>query len=264
MTDAVMRLVRPFHFRGKRRLIDRIGAKNGIRSASIFGSTFELNLADGGQRHIYQGTFEPHETRLVRRYLKPGMTFVDVGANVGYYTALAAHLAAAQGRVIAFEPSPYAFERLTRMIAGNGLKQAEAVNAALGDEPGTLDLYSSGDPANHSPSLVSAEDRPVLARVPVRTLDEEAKRLQLERIDFIKIDVEGYEPSVLRGAKRLLAERRIRAILCEFNPWWLEKAGSDPESLERIIYDAGLTDVTEKRPFKGLYDIQNRMFTLRA
>jgi predicted methyltransferase len=86
---------------------------------------FELDLKDLIQRDIYWGTFEPNETRLVQEYLRPSMTFLDVGANLGYYTALAASLVGRRGRVIAFEPSPYAFEKLHAMVVNNKLEQSD-------------------------------------------------------------------------------------------------------------------------------------------
>lgn len=79
--------------------------------------------------------------------------------------------------------------------------------------------------------------------VRVVPLDQEAARLGIERIDLIKIDVEGYESKVLAGATRLLRERRIGAILCEFNEMWLRKAGSSPKALEDLILQAGMVEV---------------------
>jgi hypothetical protein len=87
-----------------------------------------------------------------------------------------------------------------------------------------------------------AHENAQATRVAVLTLDEETERLGIDRIDMIKIDVEGYEPKVLAGARRLLREGRIRAILCEFNEEWLSRAGSSPQVLERSIRDAGLVE----------------------
>src|SRR4051812_45920835 len=110
MIEAVIAQLRSIRFRGKARLFNLFCPRSGTKRARIFGSVFSLDLADFVQRQIYLGTFEPKETRLVNGFLQPGMTFVDAGANVGYYTALAAaKVAGNQGRVIAFEPSPYAF-----------------------------------------------------------------------------------------------------------------------------------------------------------
>jgi hypothetical protein len=116
MPPSFSETLRAINFRGKGRLLNLLCPKSGVKRAQIFGNSMELDLADLIQRQIYQGTFEPRETASVKRYLRPGMTFVDVGANVGYYTALAANLVAGRGgRVVAFEPSPYAFARLKKL-----------------------------------------------------------------------------------------------------------------------------------------------------
>jgi len=96
--------------------------KRGIREAKIVGYQLTLDLADFIQRSIYLGTFGPIESRWVRAYLKSGMTVVDVGANVGYYSFLAASLVGPTGQVFAFEPSPYAFERLAAAVRKNRIR----------------------------------------------------------------------------------------------------------------------------------------------
>src|SRR5882762_1728801 len=122
LTDGILSRSRELHFRGKARLLNAVVPRSGIKTARVFGSLFELDLADHIQRHIYMGAFEPRETRLAKKHLRPGMTCVDVGANVGYYTALTAQAVGPSGCVVAFEPSPYAFERLHGMIARNELE----------------------------------------------------------------------------------------------------------------------------------------------
>jgi FkbM family methyltransferase len=256
--ESVIKALRPVQFRGKARLLNALIADCGVKPAVVFGSRFELDLADFIQRQIYLGTAEPHETRLVKDYLRPGMTFVDAGANVGYYTALAAMLVGSEGSVVAFEPSAYAFERLQALVARNGLAHVKAVHAGLSDAPGSQKLYLGIGSHNHAPTMVP-HDNASASEVLVTTLDDQAARLGIERIDLIKMDVEGYEPKVLTGARRLLREGRIRAILCEFNEHWLRKAGSDPQALERVICNAGLLEVTHKKP-GGRFE--NRFFRL--
>src|SRR5579863_8811720 len=134
LIDAVVTGFRPLSFRGKAALIEFLIPRNGELEARIFGSRFSLDTSDYLQRHIYGGSFEREETGIVRRTLRPGMTFVDVGANVGYYTALAAQLVGPSGSVFAFEPSDYAYSRLQRMIDQNNLTQARAIKCALAED----------------------------------------------------------------------------------------------------------------------------------
>ncbi|HTS46436.1 MAG TPA: FkbM family methyltransferase [Bryobacteraceae bacterium] len=255
--QLLIELLRSAHFRGKARLLSLITPDTGTRSAQIFGARFELDLSEFIQRHIYMGTVEPRETRLVQGYLKPGMTFVDAGANFGYYTALGAMLVGHEGRVIAFEPSAFAFEKLSAMAAKSGLTQVTAIQAGLSDSAGSLKLYLGIGSTNHTPTMVPHGNTSE-STVKVVPLDQEAKRLGIERIDLIKIDVEGYEPKVLAGATRLLRERRIGAILCEFNEMWLRMAGSSVEALEALVLQAGMVEVGSHRA--GVFE--NRFFRL--
>src|ERR1041385_7304916 len=91
LSELLVETLRPYHFRGKLRLLRALTPSQGERLAGVFGTRMHLDLGEDIQRHIYLGAFEPRETALVRHWLHPGMTFVDVGANAGYYTALAAH-----------------------------------------------------------------------------------------------------------------------------------------------------------------------------
>ncbi len=241
--DYVIKSSRRFHFRGKARLLSRVVPRQGGVQAQIFGSAFDLDLSDFIQRQMYLGTYEALEGRLVRAHLRPGMTFVDVGANVGYYTALAAECVTSNGRVISFEPSPYAFERLSLMVSNNSLPQVQAVRAGLSDAAGQLNLYVNLTAGNHAPTLIEHEGASRTI-VQVSTLDEEARRLGVEYIDLLKIDVEGYEARVLKGASKLLADRRIRAVLCEFNEYWLRRAGCSSEQLHQSLAAYGFRETS--------------------
>lgn len=258
MFKAIIDAGRPFYFRGKGRLLNRIGPHSGVRSCTVFGVTFIVDLADEIQRQIYFGTFAPRETRIIRAHLRSGMTFVDVGANVGYFTALAAGLVGPKGRVVAFEPSPYAFEKLRHMVDSNGLKHVTVVGAGLSDRVDRLNLYLGVGSRNHTPTMVPHENATVV-EVPVQTLDSAAEEIGVDRIDLIKIDVEGHESRVLGGAQTLLRERRIRMALCEFNEYWLNKAGSSSECLQALMADGGLVEVNERTTRLSL---ENRFFSL--
>src|SRR3954453_6323025 len=88
--ETLLRVLRPVPFRGKYRLLHRLVPRTGTRTAEVFGARMELDLSDWIQRNIYLGSYERQETRVFRRLLKAGDVAVDVGANVGYFTPLAA------------------------------------------------------------------------------------------------------------------------------------------------------------------------------
>ena len=170
--------------------------------------------------------------------LRPGMTFVDVGANVGYFTLLAANAVQPKGRVIAFEPSHTLYAALASAVSKNRLSHVMPVNAGLSDQNGFIDLYLNPEFGNNSPTMVRHAASEV-SRVTTQRLDDFLKAEHIERVDLMKIDVEGFEPAVLAGAGSLLKDGTIRAILCEFNDEWLRMNGSNPADLWNLLVEAG-------------------------
>jgi FkbM family methyltransferase len=238
--DTLISAIRPLRFRGKYRLMTRLAPPRGVRTARIFGYRMNLDLADWIQRNMYLGCYEQPQTSQILSYLGPGMTFVDVGANVGYYSAMASSMVGA-GRVIAYEPNPYAYERLSAWIHANQVKNITPVCSALGGGEGTIAACFS-DTDNHTASLVPIPDpssADETTMVTVRTLDSEAERLGIRHIDVMKIDVDGYESEVFKGCSQLLEAGRIGAILCEFSDHWLKQIGSSTDELEGFFTSQG-------------------------
>lgn len=229
----------PFWFRGKGRVLRAFCPREGQVRREIFGVPMSLDLGDWMQRSIFLGVYEPEETKWLQEYLRPGMVVVDVGANVGYYTLLARSAVGPTGRVIAVEPSPV--PATTLAAAAASFENVTMIRAALGAESGDGALYLDETARNHTPTLV-AHAGASKHFVAIRTLDDCLSECGVERVDLLKLDVEGWEPQVLAGAGRLLAERRIRAVLCEFNSYWLQQAGSSPSRLRQSLTAAGFKD----------------------
>lgn len=247
LLDLVVTQLRPIQFRGKGRLAELLLPRAGQRDAVVFGSRFSFDLSDWMQRHIYAGSFERDETKIVRRVLRPGMTFVDVGANLGYYTALASRLVGASGSVFAFDPSEYAFPRLSRMIEVSGLANVRAFQCGLADTAGERLLFGAVDEDNydmHTATMVPNDD-PHRAVVRTDTLDHMAEQLNIEKIDFMKIDVDGFEPLVLQGAAGLLAERRISHIMFECTEERFNRMNSSTAELVEQLASKGFRKIEQ-------------------
>ena len=174
---------------------------------------------------IYNG-FEQMETRFVERLLRPGMTVVDVGAHHGLYTFLASKRVGRKGRVIAFEPSPRECRRLKKHLRWNRCSNVHLMPCAVGDEPGETDFYLVEGSQDWCNSLrPPAVDVPTYrVRVSVLRLDDALEELDVSKVDFIKLDVEGAELSVLYGVMRVLLRGSRPAILAEVQdirtqPW---------------------------------------------
>ncbi|MCI0571465.1 MAG: FkbM family methyltransferase [Myxococcaceae bacterium] len=260
--EAVVEVLRPFYFRGKGRLMRNLLRLDGERTADVFGYRMRLDVSEYIQQQVYLGTFEPRETQWVRRWLAPGMSFVDVGANVGYFTLLASSLVGPTGRVFACEPSTQAFQRLEATLRENRVTQARAFPFALGSEPGELHLYfTTGVSQNHTPSMIPQPDgRPF--PVTVRTLDDCLDEWGLEQVDLVKLDVEGFEPRILQGATKALFTGRIRALMCEFNDVWLRRVGSSNAALYALLRAHGFREL-EHRSAPQPGTVENR-FLVRA
>jgi len=237
LIDTVLAQLRPIQFRGKGMLAELVLPRTGERDALVFGSRFSLDLSDYIQRHMYAGSFERDESKIVRQILRAGMTFVDVGANVGYYTALAARLVGPTGSVFAFDPSEYAFPRLSRMIEVNRLTNVQAIKCGLAETPGERLLFGAVDDHHydiHTATMVP-DGNPHRTLVRTDTLDRIAEQLNIKKIDLMKIDVDGFEPLVLQGAAGLIAQGRISHILFECTEYrFKEMNTSTAEIMERL------------------------------
>lgn len=164
----------------------------------------------GAAHFIAPRLCEFEEMAFVMHFLRPGQLFVDVGANVGAFTVLAAGVAGA--RTIAFEPSPETFVMLSKNVLVNGLnQQVHTVNAAVGRQIGTARFSAGFGTENHIATLAEDENS---VSVPVTTLDYE---LANEPTTLLKVDVEGFETEVFAGAENTLRNQTLQAIIAECN-----------------------------------------------
>jgi FkbM family methyltransferase len=190
------------------------------------------------------------ERALLRKLIEPGMNIVDVGANIGLYTRFLARLAGDAGHVDAFEPAPLNYSRLQKNVGA--LKNVSIVHAAVGAQQGTVKLYISNELNVDHHTYDSADGRRSID-VPLIRLDDYFAPGQ--RVDWIKIDVQGYEYDVLIGAKRVLAENPNVKIIMEYWPYGLMKAKTDPRALIALILSLGL-DIRETfHPFERDFDL---------
>jgi len=172
----------------------------------------------------YRGlSWNPTEYSGFREALKampPGATALDVGANVGAYSILLGQWVGPSGKVFAFEPAPEPFDGLVRHVALNGLAHTvEAIQMAVGGEDGTAALLVAGTGGeSRLVSGTSESDADATIDVPLTTIDAFCAERGLSP-DFIKVDVEGFELSVLQGARETIRRRgRDLALFVEMHP----------------------------------------------
>jgi FkbM family methyltransferase len=172
------------------------------------------------------GSFEELEYAFVGRFLKPGMVVLDIGANEGYYTVLASKCVGPRGRVVGFEPSPRERRRLKINLWINGCSNVQIEGIALSSAEGQSDLHvvEGGETGCNSLRPPDVTGKTKTMQVAVTTLDQFLCRNTIERIDFIKMDIEGAELSALQGAARLLRTLPRPVLLIEVfeirtRPW---------------------------------------------
>lgn len=185
------------------------------------------------------GIYEPHESRLFVQQLRAGDVVFDVGANVGYYTALAAHAVGPQGKVVAFEPEPVNFSTLQRTVALNQFTNVLCQQLAVAEAAGVGTLYlserNSGDHRlyQHGTGQQTSTVRTV-------DLDSFATDHGFGRLDVLKMDIQGAEGLALRGAEQLLLRCRPRLFL-EFYPDGLQATGVVPGEFLHWLTQRGYT-----------------------
>lgn len=226
----------------------RLSRRRGV-ATYINGDVFRLDHTVGSRygRHAPR-VYEPAFYGAFIASVRPGMRVLDVGAHMGIFT-LAAASRVAHGRVYAFEPSQAAAALLARNIRLNHWEdRAEVVPAAVGDTDGPVRFYASGltTAASLGKSNVEYPLNRETLESPVRelmvesvTVDRFCERLALMP-DVLKIDAEGAELLVLRGARRVLTSGDP-VVLCEVHPLQMRECGSSVEELEALVADMGYT-----------------------
>jgi FkbM family methyltransferase len=256
------------YFRGKGRPVDLLASyckqlTYGEEIAERQDLLWELDLSCIIQRSLYYlGVWEVWETRFLQGVLSPGLCFMDVGANFGYYALLAAKIVGPSGSGYAFEPSGIIFQKLVGNIGRNGLTWLRPERLALGDSVGFTSLQIP-ELANQGAQAICPDRSPRSERVQMTTMDRYVETIGLSRIDFIKVDIEGYEPFFLQGAAGAIREFAPLMML-EVSPLCLKRYGCTQEDLigqlELQSYDTFTLEQEKLRrwqPLRNPCDYQN-------
>jgi len=216
------------------------------------GINWLLDLDEGIDLSIYLfGCFEPSTTAALKRLVKSGYTVLDIGANVGCHTLTLAKLVGATGQVVAFEPTLYAFEKATENLRLN-----PRLSSVVRLEQIILTEYDNNSvPESLYSSWPLVENKAVhekhcglnksTAGARAMTLDEYLAASNIRQVNLIKLDVDGYECKVLRGAKQVLTKNKP-VIVMELCPYVLEENGSSLPELVDILRSADYKVYDEK------------------
>jgi FkbM family methyltransferase len=233
---------------GHRALLDTVD------NCMMFVDTRDMLLAPN---LLVRNEWEADQTAVFKTLLRPGATFVDVGANIGYYTLLAARVLGADCKIFAFEPDPHSYELLRRNVIINAFHFIETIPKAVYRRSEKLRFHLRRNYSGNSS----------IAAMPPASLDffyDEAEEIEVEavsldeyfpadmRIDVLKIDVEGAEPGAFAGMRNTLARNPGIAVLSEWCPRQMRDAGNRVEELIEEWRIQGLSAYRIDRNLEGV------------
>jgi FkbM family methyltransferase len=238
------------------RVFDRASRTRGYKT-KVNQDEFHLTYEFGASfTPLKFGTYEQTFYDEFVRRIRPGMQVLDIGAHVGLFTLAAAKRVGASGKVYAFEPTPDTADVLDRHVAMNGWRdRVETVRAVVSDAEGTMPFFT------YRKSMAASLNRDVIEVLAPEHLEEPAERIDVPSMTLdgfcrsktikpavIKMDVEGAELLVLRGAREVLLEDRP-SILCEVHPPQIKMTGGSLEELHSYLDEVGygLTQLTEPK-----------------
>jgi FkbM family methyltransferase len=226
------------------RFLYKVFSPKGVVLITCQGSKMYVN-ADYGQGGVgnvllIKDAYEECETELFKKLLRSGMVVVDIGANIGYYTLIAARLVGNGGRVYAFEPESANYELLTKSIEINGYKHVTHVQKAVSNNNGKIKLFVSKiSPVHPSFSEQNVPESGGFLEVETLTLDDFFENtVGSNKVDLIKMDTQGAEGLIIDGAEKVLRSNDLRIVM-EFWPYGLRNIGSDPAELLYKLEDYG-------------------------
>jgi FkbM family methyltransferase len=205
-------------------------------------SIYHDGAADPTIQALAMDAYEPETVRLFTGLIQPGMTVLDVGAHIGYFTLLAARGVGEMGRVYSFEPLPANNTLLRRNVTENSFSaRVTIIDQAVTDRPDQLLLHDSGHDAGTA-TLFSQGGTTFNVRT--TSLDAWAAEQGWPRVDFIKMDIEGAEVAALNGMHELKRRNPRLELICEFNPTTLGYAALEPAALPQALLSCGFTEIS--------------------
>jgi FkbM family methyltransferase len=218
-----------------------LSPRDGVVVGEIGNYKIALDIRDTIQQQIYFGLYENCDTKLIKKLLRPGYIFFDVGANVGYYSFLASQLVGPTGRIYSFEPIPANISAIHRNIQSNAIPNILLQPSAIGSKNGTIILYTREISIDNSgwASKVSSPRRQSKVEVPMVSLDDFIRSKGIKSINLVKMDIEGSELDALLGGSILFSSNDAPDIICEVNPFLLGLQNLDSRALTQCLADYG-------------------------
>jgi len=184
--------------------------------------------------------YEPEMRRTLEMFVRPGSVFLDIGANEGFFSVLASRLVGPRGRVIAVEPQQRLDPVIRRNLELNACANVSLFSCAISDRRGGAELHLSPDTNTGSTALYqSTRYRLPRVTVPVTTLEDFLDQVELETVDLVKVDIEGFEYEAILGSPAIFESGRVRAIALELHPGPIASRGLEPSAIAQFLERCG-------------------------
>jgi FkbM family methyltransferase len=182
------------------------------------------------------GFYEPGMRKTIEMFLTPGATFVDLGANEGYFTVIGAKRCGASGRVVAIEPQERLLPVIKENLRMNGVEWASVLNVAVTDTDGVVTLHLNSD-TNTGASGLHRHTKYLLPtqQVAARTLSQVLDGEHLMQVDLMKVDIEGFEYEALLASPEVFKQHRVRALALELHPTILANRNKDTKEITGML-----------------------------
>jgi len=181
--------------------------------------------------------YEEETVNFFKKNIRPGMAIIDIGAHIGYYTVFFAKLVGPTGTVYAFEADKDNFKLLEKNVGSR--KNVHLFNEAISDKDGFIDFYKIKSSTGCHSLIAPQNDEFKKINIPTTTIDSFIEKHHLNKVDFIKIDIEGGEYLALLGMQKLFNTGRDLSIIMEFRPEAINSAKINPQEFLKIIRGFG-------------------------
>lgn len=234
--------------------------------STVFGSQISGDTRDIIQQYIYYfGIWEPNLTHWIVQRMKPGDTFIDVGANIGYFSLLASKLVGQHGRVVAIEASPATFKILRHNLTLNRVQNVRAVNVAVYHTKTLTKVFRGSEYEVGATTILEEEGLKrgfeVECEIDAAPLDAILLTEEMKNARLLKVDVEGAEWSVVQGMRRLLhSSRNDLELMIEIAPERLAQREKRSQDLLSIMLDAGFYAYRLENDYSALSYLSPRRF----
>lgn len=198
--------------------------------------SFPANYIRRWKLNMLWGIYEPETYLFFKKIIKPGMTVVDIGAHIGYFTRLFSRLAGRSGFVYALEADPENFSLLKKNT--KHIKNVALFPVAVSNKTGSINFYRSEKTGCHSTIQDTAQHKETIT-VPSSDMDSLLDKRQIQKVDVIKMDIEGGELNALKGMQKILNSNQSLSLVIEFNPGCLKQAGTSTREFIAYLSDLG-------------------------